>query len=81
MKSATFYSLDIPAIKESFNPRAREERDPVAFRLASKILCFNPRAREERDSHILTYCMTTVKISIGAKLRKQIVKEHRWLIK
>ena len=33
----------------SFNPRAREERDYLVNPCKIAFVCFNPRAREERD--------------------------------
>ena len=33
----------------SFNPRAREGRDPTCPIFPSRARCFNPRAREGRD--------------------------------
>ena len=38
------------AVDESFNPRAREERDLRDIVIMMILMSFNPRAREERDN-------------------------------
>jgi len=49
VKSATTIKNEIVRRMQSFNPRAREERDFGESAQTRRYFRFNPRAREERD--------------------------------
>ena len=80
VKRATRNLVERDAGKVNFNPRPREEGDPVQARAILTIPYFNPRPREEGDLCDVNFKPLMIIISIHALVKRATIIASKWLL-